>query len=102
MTVIYRDLIASQARTRQVITDVTAAFAQGRNCLVLTSWIAHLQKLADGLRAAGHDPVVLRGGMGTKDRAAALTTQCKRIMIEACSMLSGTATGPPTTSPPTA
>jgi superfamily II DNA or RNA helicase len=72
MTVIYRDLIASEARTCQVITDVTAAFQQGRNCLVLTSWIAHLQKLTDGLRAAGHDPVVLRGGMGAKDRAAAL------------------------------
>jgi superfamily II DNA or RNA helicase len=72
MTVIYRDLIASEARTCQVITDVTAAFQQGRNCLVLTSWIAHLQKLADGLRAVGHDPVVLRGGMGAKDRAAAL------------------------------
>jgi superfamily II DNA or RNA helicase len=72
LTVIYRDLIASEARTCQVITDVTAAFQQGRNCLVLTSWIAHLQKLADGLRAAGHDPVVLRGGMGAKDRAAAL------------------------------
>jgi superfamily II DNA or RNA helicase len=72
MTVIYRDLIASDARTSQVITDVTAALAQGRSCLVLTSWIAHLQKLADGLRAAGHDPVVLRGGMGAKDRAAAL------------------------------
>ena len=44
----------------------------GRNCLVLTSWIAHLQKLADGLRAAGHDPVMLRGGMGAKDGAGAL------------------------------
>ena len=73
MTVIYRDLIASEARTRQVVTDVTAALAQGRNCLVLTNWIAHLQKLADGLRAEGRDPVVLRGGMGAKDRAAALT-----------------------------
>jgi hypothetical protein len=72
MTVIYRDLIADQARTLQVITDVTAALARGRNCLVLTNWIAHLEKLADGLRAAGHDPVVLRGGMGAKDRAAAL------------------------------
>jgi hypothetical protein len=70
--VIYRDLIASEVRTRQVITDVVAALARGRNCLVLTSWIAHLQRLADGLRAAGHDPVVLRGGMGAKDRAAAI------------------------------
>ena len=72
MTVIYRDLIASEARTQQVITDVAAAYQQGRNCLVLTNWITHLQKLADGLRAAGHEPVVLRGGMGAKDRAAAL------------------------------
>ena len=56
MTVIYRDLIASETRTRQVIIDVTAALEQGRNCLVLTSWIAHLQKLTDGLRAAGYDP----------------------------------------------
>ena len=52
--------------------DVTAALAEGRNCLVLTNWIAHLNKLADGLRDAGNDPVVLRGGMGAKDRAAAL------------------------------
>jgi len=72
MTVIYRDLIASEARTHQVITDVAAAYQQGRNCLVLTNWITHLQKLTDGLRAAGHDPVMLRGGMGAKDRAAAL------------------------------
>jgi hypothetical protein len=41
MTVIYRDLIASEARTRQVITDVAAALAESRNCLVLTNWIAH-------------------------------------------------------------
>jgi superfamily II DNA or RNA helicase len=69
MTVIYRDLVASEARTCQVITYVTAAFQQGRNCLVLTSWIAPAEA---GRRAAGHDPVVLRGGMGVKDRDAAL------------------------------
>src|SRR5580700_4973004 len=32
----------------------------------------HLDKLADALRAMGHDPVILRGGMGARDRAAAL------------------------------
>src|SRR6516165_5339957 len=48
MTVIYRDLIASEARARQVITDVTAALAEGRNCLVLTSWIAHLKSWRTG------------------------------------------------------
>jgi superfamily II DNA or RNA helicase len=72
MTFIYKDLIADEQRTGQVIADVTAALSQGRNCLVLTNWTAHLDKLADALRAMGHDPVVLRGGMGAKARAAAL------------------------------
>jgi hypothetical protein len=71
ITVIYKDLIADQPRTSQVIADVAAALSQGRNCLVLTNWTAHLDKLADPLRAMGHDPVILRGGMGARDRAAA-------------------------------
>jgi len=72
MTVIYKDLIASGERTRQVIADVAAALGQGRNCLVLTNWTSHLQAIADALRDLGHDPVTLKGGMGAKDRAAAL------------------------------
>ncbi len=42
------------------------------NCLVLTNWTSHLQAIADALRARGHDPVTLKGGMGAKDRATAL------------------------------
>ena len=51
---------------------MTAALSRGRNCLVLTNWVAHLNKLADALRAVGHDPVILRGGMGARDLDAAL------------------------------
>jgi superfamily II DNA or RNA helicase len=72
ITVIYKDLIADEPRTSQVTADVTAALSKGRNCLVLTNWTAHLAKLAGALRALGHDPVILRGGMGARDRAAAL------------------------------
>ena len=72
MALIYKDLIASGDRNQQVIADVAAAFSQGRNCLVLTSWTSHLQAIADALRTLGHDPVILRGGMGARDRAAAL------------------------------
>jgi superfamily II DNA or RNA helicase len=72
ITVIYKDLIADQPRTSQVTADVAAGLARGRNCLVLTNWTAHLDKLANALRALGHDPVILRGGMGARDRAAAL------------------------------
>jgi superfamily II DNA or RNA helicase len=72
MARIYKDLIGDDDRNRQITTDVTAALARGRHCLVLTTWTTHLDTLADALRAAGHDPVVLRGGLGAKARAAAL------------------------------
>src|SRR5258708_5530670 len=73
MAAIYRDLAADDDRTRQITADVAAAVARGRQCLVLTLWIAHLQKLAETLQAMGYDPVVLRGGMGAKSRSAPLT-----------------------------
>jgi superfamily II DNA or RNA helicase len=72
MTAIYRHLAADEQRTRQVIGDVLAALSKNRNCLVLTNRTSHLEKLADLLREAGQDPVILRGGMGAKSRAAAL------------------------------
>jgi superfamily II DNA or RNA helicase len=73
MAAIYRDLVADDTRTAQVVTDVLAALARGRHCLVLTQWTDHLDRFAAALRAHGHDPVILRGGMGAKARAAALT-----------------------------
>ncbi|WP_300008746.1 DEAD/DEAH box helicase family protein [Pseudonocardia sp.] len=69
---VYRDLVADDARNQQVLTDVLAALARGRNCLVLTQWTGHVAVLADLLRTAGHEPVVLRGGMGAGQRRAAL------------------------------
>jgi hypothetical protein len=72
MTTIYRHLAVDEQRTRQVIADVLAALSKDRNCLVLTNRTSHLEKLAGLLREAGHDPVILRGGMGATSRAAAL------------------------------
>lgn len=72
MAAIYRDLAADDDRAHQITADVAAALARGRRCLVLTQWVAHLQKLTEVLRGMGHDPVVLRGGMNAKDRSAAL------------------------------
>jgi superfamily II DNA or RNA helicase len=67
-----RPLTADEARNQQVLTDVLAALARGRNCLILTQWTAHVAVLAELLRAAGHDPVVLRGGTGAGRRRDAL------------------------------
>ena len=69
---VYRDLVADRVRTQQVVDDVLTALGSGRHCLVLTQWTKHLEQLAAALTEAGHDPVVLRGGMGVKVRAAAL------------------------------
>jgi superfamily II DNA or RNA helicase len=69
---VYRHLVADQARTAQVVADITAALDRGRHCLVLTQWTAHLEAFADALRSKGFNPVVLRGGMGSKARKTAL------------------------------
>lgn len=69
---VHRDLAADGDRTRQVVDDIVAAIGRGRNCLVLTQRTDHLDRFATALRDRGHDPVVLRGGMGSKARAAAL------------------------------
>ena len=72
MAAIYRDLVANDARTIQVVDDVTAALKRGRHCLVLTQWTTHIERFTDEFRRRGLDPVVLRGGMTTKARHAAL------------------------------
>jgi len=72
MAAIYRDLADDDHRTRQITADVAAALARGRHCLVLTQWVAHLHKLAGLLQETGYAPVVLRGGMGARNRTAAL------------------------------
>ena len=38
ITAIYKDLIADEQRTGQIIADVASALSEGRNCLVLTNW----------------------------------------------------------------
>jgi superfamily II DNA or RNA helicase len=59
-------------RNTQIVDDVTAALARGRNCLVLTRRVAHLQALAAKLAARGHEAIVMRGGMSVGDRRAAV------------------------------
>ncbi|MGH3519354.1 MAG: TOTE conflict system archaeo-eukaryotic primase domain-containing protein [Haloechinothrix sp.] len=72
MATIYRELVADQARTAQVVSDVAAAVDRGRHCMLLTQWREHVDDFASTLLDCGHDPVILRGGMGAKARAAAL------------------------------
>ncbi len=60
---------ADDARTGQVANDIAEALQRGRSCLAPTRWTAHVAQLADALQESGHDPVILRGGMGARARA---------------------------------
>ncbi len=72
MSAVYEELIADQHRNRQVVNDAVAALQRDRHCLILTRWRSHVADFEQALRQEGHDPVILRGGMGAKARAAAL------------------------------
>jgi superfamily II DNA or RNA helicase len=65
---IYRALVADQLRLDQIVDDVLSASQSGANILVLTTWVEHLNAIADRLRAAGKSVTVLRGGMKAGER----------------------------------
>jgi superfamily II DNA or RNA helicase len=72
LAAVHRSLIGDQARNTQIVDDVAAALAKGRNCLVLTRRIAHVDALASLLAARGHQALLLQGGMSAADRRAAV------------------------------
>ncbi|MBU2669857.1 hypothetical protein KOI35_40740 [Actinoplanes bogorensis] len=66
-----RALVADEARNAQIVGDVVAALDRGRNCLVLTRWVAHVAILVSLLAARGRSALPLRGGMSSVDRGSA-------------------------------
>lgn len=72
LATVHRALVVDEARNTQIVADVTAALARGRNCLVLTRRVAHVDVLASLLATRGHKPLVLQGGMSASDRRAAV------------------------------
>lgn len=69
----HRALTADAARNAQLVTDVAAALKRGRNGLVLTRRVAHVEALTSALAALGHQALVLQGGMSVADRRAAVS-----------------------------
>ncbi|MBB2941931.1 superfamily II DNA or RNA helicase [Actinoplanes lutulentus] len=72
LAAVYRSLIGDEARNAQIVDDVAAAIAKGRNCLVLTRRVAHVGSLASLLADRGHQALLLQGGMTAADRRAAV------------------------------
>ncbi len=65
---VHRALAADETRNAQIVDDVVAALGRGRNCLVLTRRVAHLDSLAALLGKRGHPALVLQGGMSVAER----------------------------------
>jgi hypothetical protein len=63
-----RALVDDDARSAQIVDDVASALGRGRNCLMLTRRVAHLNVLADLLASRGHTALVLQGGMPVTER----------------------------------
>jgi superfamily II DNA or RNA helicase len=67
---LYAALMRDEARNALIVGDVLAAVREGRSPVVLTERIAHLELLAERLRVLVSNVVILRGGMGAKQRTA--------------------------------
>jgi superfamily II DNA or RNA helicase len=72
LAAVHHALVTDHARNTQIVADVTAALRRGRNCLVLTRRVAHLESLTTLLATHGHKAIVLQGGMTTGDRQTAV------------------------------
>jgi superfamily II DNA or RNA helicase len=65
-----RGVVEDDERTQRISADIAVAVEHGRQCLVLTRWTDHLERIVTELRARGHEPLVLHGGIAKKARAA--------------------------------
>jgi superfamily II DNA or RNA helicase len=70
---LYGDLIGDQSRNRRICDDVVESVQSGRSPLVLTERNEHLDTLANQLSGRVRNVIVLRGGMGKKQRGALVT-----------------------------
>ncbi|HEX7406064.1 MAG TPA: DEAD/DEAH box helicase family protein [Candidatus Binatia bacterium] len=68
---LYRAMTINEPRNRFIVNDVLNALEEGRSPILLTERRDHLEYFAGQLRPAARNLVVLRGGMGAKQRRAA-------------------------------
>ena len=69
---LYQELIEDEQRTRRICDDVVEATGNGRSPLVLTERNDHLNVLEQGLETRVRHVVVLRAGLGKKQRQAVM------------------------------
>src|SRR6267142_3803513 len=84
---LYGELVGDESRNRRICEDVIEAVENGRSPLVLTERNEHLDSLANQLAGRVGHVIVLRGGMGKKQREAmaaelaAVSTEKGRVIL---------------------
>jgi len=84
---LYQSLIEDAARTRRICEDIVDAVRAGRSPLVLTERNEHVERLAELLTPIVRHVIVLRAGVGkkqrdaTNERLAAIPREQERVMI---------------------
>ena len=84
---LYQELVDDQTRTRRICEDVVDSVCNGRSPLILTERNEHLDRFEHELASRVDHVVVLRAGMGKKqrqavnDRLAAIPRQEGRIIL---------------------
>jgi superfamily II DNA or RNA helicase/very-short-patch-repair endonuclease len=78
---LYGELIGDESRNRRICEDVVHAVKNGRSPLVLTERNEHLDRLAGQLTSRIRHVIVLKGGMGKKQRDA-ITAELESIPLD--------------------
>ena len=84
---LYQALLGDEQRNAMIVEDVLTAIKEKRSPLILTERVAHVQWFADHLQDKVEHTIVLRGGMGEKQRRLvqekldAITEQEERVII---------------------
>ncbi|MEI9478126.1 MAG: DEAD/DEAH box helicase family protein [Deltaproteobacteria bacterium] len=75
---LYAALVLDKDRNELIFNDLLKALEMGRSPLFLTERVEHLEQFAQQLKGVAQNIIVLRGGMGSKQRKA-LADQIKAI-----------------------
>jgi superfamily II DNA or RNA helicase len=71
---IFHHLWTNEKRNTLIVNDIVNAYAEGRECLVLSERIEHLSTLREQLQGRVDNLFVLTGGMGKKQYRAVMET----------------------------
>ena len=67
---IYAALVLDKDRNELIFDDLLKAIEMGRSPLLLTERVQHLEQFAEQLKGIAQNIIVLKGGMGSKQRKA--------------------------------